>query len=162
MIKLAITNLRKYNEGELDFTWITLPMSLDKLSILLDSFGDDEYFVSDYETVLEYAVPEYENLFELNSLVSRIDHIKGEELRCFNAILLGSGCSFEKCTEIFFEEDFIYYDIDSLEELAKAMVEDGAFGKIPKMLQNYIDYAAIAKDLSFDFVETKYGLISIY
>ena len=45
MIKIAVTNLRKYNEVELDFVWITLSMGLDKLTLLLDSFGDDEYSI---------------------------------------------------------------------------------------------------------------------
>ena len=51
-----------------------------------------------------------------------------------------------------FEVDI--YEMDSLRELAEHFVEEGLFGEIPKHLENYIDYDAIARDLSSDYSET--------
>lgn len=49
------------------------------------------------------------------------------------------------------------YEVNNLRELAEQFVDDGLFGEIPKRLQNYIDYEAIARDLAVDFSETNIG-----
>jgi antirestriction protein len=51
-----------------------------------------------------------------------------------------------------FEVDI--YELDSLRELAEQFVEEGLFGEIPKHLENYIDYDAMARDLGMDYSET--------
>jgi antirestriction protein len=50
--------------------------------------------------------------------------------------------------------DITLYEEESLLKLAYAFVEEGLFGKIPENLQSYIDYEAIARDLSMDYSET--------
>lgn len=47
--------------------------------------------------------------------------------------------------------DIDLYAIDSLSDLAVQFVEDGLFGDIPKSIENYLDYDAIARDLSMDY-----------
>tara|TARA_R110002096_G_scaffold174994_3_gene350777 strand:+ start:6261 stop:6767 length:507 start_codon:yes stop_codon:yes gene_type:complete len=51
-----------------------------------------------------------------------------------------------------FEVDI--YEVGSMKELAEQFVDEGLFGDIPKHLENYIDYDAIANDLGFDYSET--------
>ncbi len=46
------------------------------------------------------------------------------------------------------------YEIDTMRELAIDFVEQGLFGEIPSTIQNYLDYDAIAYDLSMDYSET--------
>lgn len=46
------------------------------------------------------------------------------------------------------------YEIDTMRELAEQFVDDGLFGEVPPSFQNYIDYDAIARDLSIDYTET--------
>ena len=46
------------------------------------------------------------------------------------------------------------YEIDTMRELAIDFVEQGLFGEIPNNIQNYLDYNAIAYDLSMDYSET--------
>ena len=48
-----------------------------------------------------------------------------------------------------FEVDL--YQTDSLADLAAQFVEEGLYGEIPAPLRNYIDYDAIARDLSVDY-----------
>ncbi len=63
------------------------------------------------------------------------------------------GYSFDENTS---PDDFeidIYED-DNLRDLAMRFVDDGLFGDIPDNLQCYIDYSAIARDLSCDYTET--------
>lgn len=47
-----------------------------------------------------------------------------------------------------FEVDL--YQSDSLADLAEQFVEEGLYGEIPGPLRNYIDYDAIARDLSVE------------
>ena len=49
------------------------------------------------------------------------------------------------------EFDIDLYEIDSLRDLAIEFVEEGLFGDIPKAIENYLDYDAIARDLSMDY-----------
>lgn len=51
--------------------------------------------------------------------------------------------------------DVEIYELDTVKELAEQFVDEGLFGKIPETLQNYIDYDAIARDLSMDYTETR-------
>lgn len=63
------------------------------------------------------------------------------------------GYSFElgKDTAEQFEVD-IYPNI-SMRELAEQFVDDGLFGEIPKSIEHYLDYEAIAADLAMDYSE---------
>jgi hypothetical protein len=47
--------------------------------------------------------------------------------------------------------DIDLYELDSLKDLAEQFVEEGLYGEIPKALQYYIDYEAIARDLGMDY-----------
>lgn len=46
------------------------------------------------------------------------------------------------------------YPVDNLRELAEMFVDEGLYGETPERLQFYIDYEAIARDLSVEFSET--------
>jgi len=77
-----------------------------------------------------------------------------EEHEKTNVILAVGECgyTFEDTTR---PDDFEIdiYACDSLRELAEQFVEEGLFGDIPERLQFYIDYEAIARDLSADYCE---------
>ena len=51
--------------------------------------------------------------------------------------------------------DIDLYELDSLKDLAEQFVEEGLYGEIPKALQYYIDYEAIAHDLGMDYSEIR-------
>ncbi|MBI1274519.1 antirestriction protein ArdA [bacterium] len=53
--------------------------------------------------------------------------------------------------------DIDLYEMDSLRELAYHFVEEGLFGDIPERIHCYLDYDAIARDLSMDYSETSIG-----
>lgn len=50
--------------------------------------------------------------------------------------------------------DIDFYEMDNMRQLAEHFVDEGLFGDIPEHLANYIDYDAIARDLSMDYSET--------
>lgn len=47
--------------------------------------------------------------------------------------------------------DVIMYQASSLVELAMQFVDEGHYGDISAFMTNYIDYAAMARDLAFDY-----------
>lgn len=51
--------------------------------------------------------------------------------------------------------DIDIYEMDRLRDLAEHFVEEGLFGDIPERLAFYLDYDAIARDLSADYSETR-------
>lgn len=51
------------------------------------------------------------------------------------------------------EFDVEIYGVDSMNELAEQMIDEGLFGEIPDHLERYIDVDAIARDLAFDYTE---------
>lgn len=54
--------------------------------------------------------------------------------------------------------DLMYYQFDSMKELAEHFVDEGLFGsEIPENLRLYLDYDAIARDLSVDYSEVEIG-----
>ena len=49
--------------------------------------------------------------------------------------------------------DVEIYEINTMRELAEQFVEEGLFGDVPETFQFYIDYDAIARDLTVDYSE---------
>lgn len=78
-IKVYVSNLAKYNAGELNGQWTTLPVDdvnkdiLDKLDLGGDSKHGyhDEWFISDYEA--SFKISEYDDLYALNELAEVLE-----------------------------------------------------------------------------------------
>ena len=51
--------------------------------------------------------------------------------------------------------DIDIHEVDTMRDLAEYFVQEGLFGEIPESLQNYLDFDAIARDLSMDYTETE-------
>ncbi len=66
----------------------------------------------------------------------------------------GCGCRFDLGSATPDDLDVDIYEVDSLNDLAERFVDEGLFGEIPAAIANYLDYDAIARDLSFDYTET--------
>lgn len=64
------------------------------------------------------------------------------------------GCGFDPETVEPSDFDIDIYHARSMTELAEEFVAEGILGDIPDHLSHYIDYDAIARDLTVDFTET--------
>lgn len=87
-IRIALTNLGKYNEGELVYTWLDLPATEDEINEALEAIGIDgveyeEYFITDYEA--PFSIYEYSSLGRLNELAKILSDADG-----FDAIASGN------------------------------------------------------------------------
>lgn len=168
-LRIALTNLGKYNEGELIFKWLDLPATDEEMKKAFDEIGVaegteyEEYFITDYETDIDgLEVGEYENLWKLNDKMDDLSSLQDYEIEEIKAIMEAQGASLEEALEVQREGNFAYYSgVDSYEELAEMFVDEGNYGEIPENLKYYIDFSAIGRDLSFDYTQTKNGFLMV-
>jgi len=166
-MRVYITDLQAYNEGHLIGSWYELPMNKDLLAesvenelqrgkeICESEQFHEEYFITDYEC--EYMeVSEYANLDDLNDIAEKMEDLSSYDMKKFKA-LMSEGYDFEYSFNNY--EDVEIYEETNMNELAEQFVEDGLFGDIPKSLINYIDYDAIARDLSMDYTEVENDIV---
>ena len=162
MLKIALTNLRRYNEGELIFEWTDLPCN--DFEPIFNKIGGDEYFIADFECEINHVeINEYEDVLLLNELARKYELLDRGEKIILQAIVEAETSDLSKAFEILENECYVFYEAEEFAELAEQFVEDGLFGKIPKGLESYIDYEKIARDLMYDgYIKTSVGLIYFY
>ena len=168
-MRVFITDLSAYNEGTLSGKWIKLPLAHEELieaiydvlregELASGSEHHEEVFITDYEA--EITIQEYDDIAKLNELAEAMEEFDSHDLLKFK-FLKYEGFNEREIIENGVENyDVAIYDYSSdtsftdvYELLAIDMVEEGLFGEIPDNLVNYIDYSAIGRDLSYDYVE---------
>lgn len=159
-MQVYISNLGKYNEGELVGAWFQPPISFDEVKEkigLNDQY--EEYAIHDYE--LPFEIGEYTPISEINRLCALIEEIEDTEI--FKELREIQRMWFSSIEELIEHKDEIicYSDCDSMEDVAAYYVEEtGQFGEVPANLRNYIDYQALGRDMELEgsFLVTNNGV----
>lgn len=160
-MKVCIQNLGKYNEGELVFKWVSLPISEGdfekvKKDIGIDGKAYEEWFLGDWDIELEkFGVSEYCDVMALSEVVDKFDNLEKREQDIVE-YLLNEGYYSDIQEAINVVDDVDYYEGMSLEELAIQFSEEGVFSS--EFLESYIDWKRVARDLSYDYTETDKGV----
>ena len=175
MISIYITDLQSYQEGCLSGKWVSLPLAKDQLvqvitevlregELASGSDNHEEVFVTDYEA--EIVIGENDDIYRLNELAEAMEEFSDDDLLKLRFL----------SSEGYNERDVIdngldYYDVeiydfrdnnsfaDTFELLAEEFVDEGLYGEIPKSLEYYIDYSAIARDLRMGYCEFEDNVI---
>ena len=161
-----VTNLGKYNEGELVGEWVDFPIDEDDFDEMLkrikigdtDDFGApyEEWFVTDYDCDLDGfdwqelgEYPSYESLQEFGELVESIDDVEAVE----NAYEVTG--DLREAIEGLDSGSIIYYPgCNTEEELGEYVINEFYVGEIPSDLaERYFDYDMLGRDLGFDEYE---------
>ena len=162
-----ITNLGKYNEGELVGEWVKFPTTAEELKEVFkrigigqrDDFGQpyEEWFITDYDCYVDglYSkLGEYENLDELNYLASKLDEMSDSEYAQFQAGMeMGDHCgSLQEIINLTENLDCyeVYPHIADYDDLGRYYIDELEVMQIPEHLQNYIDYEAYGRDVAMD------------
>lgn len=170
MIKVALTNLGKYNEGCLIYKWLELPATEDEIEEVKEAIGIneeyEEWFITDYETDIEgLQVGEYEDLETLNELAERYENLEDYEQDAVTAVIEAHGYDLVEALDIVEEGRYtLYSDCNSLEDLAQEFFDEGCFGDTEAMgkLVNYIDFERLGRDLGYDgYTETSKGVVLV-
>ena len=95
-----VTNLGKYNEGELVGEWVKFPTTAEEMKQVFDRIGIgktgdfgqvyEEWFITDYDCYVDGLydkLGEYESLDELNYLASKLDEMDRGEFEQFQAAM---------------------------------------------------------------------------
>lgn len=142
--------------------WIDLPTTngfeehLEEIGINEEY---EEYFITDYETDIDgLTINEYSNIEELDELAETLESLEDYEKEVIEA-LLSDGYDLEEAMEKK-DDCMIYYDCNDMEDVAREYIEEtGLLHDVPELLQNYFDFEAYGRDMSFEgtFVFTNNG-----
>ena len=162
-----ITNLGKYNEGELVGEWVKFPTTAEEMKEVFkrigigqkDDFGNpyEEWFITDYDCYVDGLydkLGEYESLDELNYLASKLEEMSDSEYAQFQAGMeMGDHCgSLQEIINLTENLDCyeIYPHIEDYDDLGRYYIEELDAMQVPEHLQNYIDYEAYGRDVAMD------------
>lgn len=152
-----ITNLGKYNEGELIGEWIDFPISDDELEEVLERIGVssepdengsyyEEYFFTDWESEFcdDLSLGEFESIDHVNEIVEKIaeyEDMAEYVLEAFNiSDLMENDPS-----------DYILWNACDTAELGERVTEEtGILESLPDSLRYYFDFEAYGRDFEID------------
>lgn len=173
-----ITNLGKYNEGELIGEWVKFPTAAEELKAAMDSIGigqkDDfgyayeEWFITDYDCYVDGLydkLGEYVNLDELNYLASKLDEMSQSEYEQFQAAMSVGDHGGSLQDMINLTENLDCYEVNpnitDYDDLGRYYIYELEAMQVPDYLENYIDYEAYGRDvvLDEDGQFTEYGYV---
>ena len=146
-MKIYLTNLGKYNEGELVGEWVELPASQEELEKVFERIGIneeyEEYFITDYECDL-YEVGEYENIDKLNDIAERIKELDEEGSKVVKALIQKLDYTLDEASGDY----MIYNNCENMTDVAYQVVEEcGYLENVPDNVARYFDYESFGRKL---------------
>ena len=154
-----MTNLGKYNEGQLAYERVAFPTDTETVQAALKKIGIDgiryeEIFISDYDgpmPQLHKHLGEYESIDELNHLACLLSELNEYELEVFEAVMdsgeyTGSVKDLINLAQNLDSYNF-YSDIHTEEELGRMYIQELEAVPVPEHLIDYIDYEAYGRDV---------------
>lgn len=154
LLSIYVTNLGKYNEGNLVGEWLALPCTEEELQEVLKRIGIneeyEEYFITDYESDCGIKVGEYENIIELNEQLAELEALtkNNNEQNKLEAMISELGFTFQEIIDNW--NNFDFADGWTAEEYEQDIVEScyDIDNLVAGWLSNYItiDYEAMARD----------------
>lgn len=169
-----ITNLGRYNEGELVGEWVEFPIDREEFDEVLekigigstDEFGNpyEEWFVTDYDFDLPFdwdwkELGEYPSYDELNNFGELLESITNPT--AVKNIYEALGGTIEEAVDAYESGDCIFYpDVTNEPALAELVIDEmyGGVEELPKeLIEKYVDFDMLGRDLSFDSYEDADG-----
>ena len=154
-----MTNLGKYNEGQLVYERVAFPTDTETVQAALKKIGIDgiryeEVFIADYDgdmPQLHKHLGEYESIDELNHLACLLSELNEYELEVFEAVMdsgeyTGSVKDLINLAQNLDSYNF-YSDIHTEEELGRMYIQELEAVPVPEHLIDYIDYEAYGRDV---------------
>ena len=159
LFEAYVTNLGKYNEGELAGEYLKFPTTPEEVQALLKRIGVDgvryeEIFITGFNgdvLGLYDHLGEYENLDELNYLAVLLSEMDQSDIEKFEAIIDSGEHTSSVADLINLTQNLdcfeFYSDVHSDEELGHMYVLEFGGVEVPEHLIEYIDYEAYGRDV---------------
>lgn len=157
MMKIYVSNLGKYNEGELVGAWITLPISEEDLQkALTNEVGIneqyEEYAIHDFECDF-MNISEYSSISELNELAELLEGLEEYEEKTLMAVIEWGyyGKDINEAIESI-DRFNLYEDIQTDHDLGYYYINEAGIYDLEAMgsLANYINYEAFGRDIHLE------------
>ena len=171
-MEICLTNLGKYNEGELIYSRLVLPATTEEIYAAYDEIGVaentmyEETFISDYETDINgLSISEYASIDELNELAEELSNLDEYELEAFGAMLDYGYATDEALQKVQDYEYRLYDGCSTMADVAERYADEtGLLSSIPDDLRYYFDFEAYGRDMDHNghFAETDSGYIEIF
>ncbi len=154
-----MTNLGKYNEGQLVYERVAFPTDTETVQAALKKIGIDgiryeEIFISDYNgpmPQLHKHLGEYESINELNHLACVLSELDKDELAKFEAVMDGGEYTGSVKELINLAQNLdsysFYSDVHTEEDLGRMYLQELEAVPVPEHLIDYIDYEAYGRDV---------------
>ena len=154
-----VTNLGKYNEGELLSEPLKFPAATEEVQAVLKRIGVEglryeEYFMAEYVSDipgLAQSLGEYADIDELNHLAHLLSELNESELDIFSAAVSAGEHTASVGDLINLVENLDCYDfyigVSDDETLGRIYAEDMELINIPENLRDYFDYEAYGRDM---------------
>ena len=172
-IEAYVTNLGKYNEGELASEPLKFPTTTEEVQALLKRIGVDniqyeEIFIADYGgdlPELNACLGEYESIDELNHLACLLSELDKSDLEKFEAAVASGEHTSGVGDLINLVENLDCYDfyigVSDDETLGRIYAEDMELINIPENLRDYFEYYHGLEDIPDDHKVFAYPQLSI-
>ena len=159
LFEAYITNLGKYNEGELVGETLKFPTTTEEVQGLLKRIGVDgvryeEFFITSFDGdvlgLYDYLT-EYENLDELNHLACLLSELDQGELEKFEAVIDSGEHTSSVADLINLAQNLDCYEfypgVEDDETLGRIYVEDMELLDVPDNVLPYFDFEAYGRDM---------------
>lgn len=159
ILEAYVTNLGKYNEGELASTLLKFPTTKEEVQAALKRIGIDniryeEIFIANYDgrlPELNACLGEYESIDELNHLACLLSELDQSDLEKFEAVIDSGEHTSSVADLINLTQNLdcfeFYPGVGDDETLGRIYVEDMEAIDVPEHLLNYFDYEAYGRDI---------------
>ena len=163
MLKIYLTDLQSYNEGNLVGRWLELPLTPFELSqavsevltegeAISGSENHEEYFITDWEynSYEFHDIDEYENIYDLNDQLQSLRFKSDHELKAIE-FLVSQGIVDSIDDAMIKAEYVIIHENSTMTHIAYEMMQDCyEADRLPSLIANNIDYEAIGRELTYD------------
>ena len=163
-LKIFLTDLNKYNNGQLFGEWIDvfdvvnecndvdecITKSLKQIGIDVTDPNCHEWFITDYETDLDVSIDEYESLETIFNFAKEVLNTDTRDVNVINCVLRYYGDGFN--ADLSRVDDVVVingvYDLSDLGyEMAEMM---DILHDCPETLERYFDIEAYGRDIDLE------------
>ena len=164
-MRIALTNLGKYNEGELIYKWLELPATEEEIKEAMDEIGINEYyeewFITDYECDF-MRIGEYDSIDELNEIAEALEDLEDYEKTIVKALL---DYNYDLQEALDRKDDCRLWDTTDMADIAEEYYNECyAHDMNLGFIENYIDFEAWGRDMEIEgtFLEYEVQIIEVY
>ena len=166
-LKIFLTDLNKYNNGQLFGEWIDvfdvvndcndvdecIVKSLKQIGIDVTDPNCHEWFITDYETDLDVSIGEHESLETIFNFAKEVLYTDTEDVNVINCVLRYYSDGFN--ADLSRVDDVTVISgtngVYDLSDLGYEMAEmTGIFNDCPEIVERYFDFEAYGRDIDLE------------